>query len=68
MNPGVKKEDYAFTVEALGTPWDVYRFTKDGAHGMMAFRKVGETWEIGMFRKGEFSPEEVVRLLTDEES
>jgi len=58
----MKKEDYAFTVEVHGSKWDVYRFTKDGKKGMMAFRQSeppsvlypNGKWEIGMFKAGEF--------------
>jgi hypothetical protein len=62
---GLKPENFAFTVEALGTPWDVYRLTdKEGKAGMIAFREINGRWEIGFFRAGEFTPEEVVRELT----
>ena len=64
MNPpGVHPSDYAFTVEAQGTPWDVYRLWKDGVRGMVAFRKVGEQFEVGFIRVGEFTADEVAEAL-----
>lgn len=62
---GLRPENFAFTVEARGTPWDVYRMTdKEGKAGMVAFRGVNGNWEIGFFKAGEFTPEEVVQALS----
>lgn len=67
----MRKKDYAFSVEALGSQWDVYRFVKDGKRGMVAFRQSAPAsaaapngqWEIGFFKAGEFTPEQVKAVL-----
>lgn len=64
LGSGLKKENYAFTVDAIGTPWDVYYLTdRDGKEGMIAFRLKGEQWEIGFLQAGEFTPEQVAEAL-----
>jgi hypothetical protein len=60
----IREEDYAFTVEACGTPWDVYRFVKDGKRGTLAYRKVNDRFQIGLFQVGELTQEEVILQLT----
>jgi hypothetical protein len=61
MTPG---KDFAFSVTALNSRWDCYRFTKDGKRGMMAFRQAEHgKWEVGFFREGEFSPSEIILAL-----
>lgn len=64
----IKQEDYAFTVMAGGTPWDVYRFHAMDKDGMVAFRAgSGEVkFEIGFFRAGTFTEEEVATALAKE--
>lgn len=67
----IREEDYAFSVEVLGSQWDVYRFEKDGKKGMLAFRQTAPKspenprgkWEIGMFTAGELTPEQVAEKL-----
>jgi hypothetical protein len=61
----LRKEDYAFTIEVLGTPWDVYRFTRDGKKGMLAFRMVKGQFEIGFFRAGEFNEDEIAKTIVE---
>jgi len=62
----IKPEDYAFTVMAGGTPWDVYRFHARGKDGMVAFRAVtGDVkFEISFFRAGTFTEEEIISAIT----
>lgn len=65
LGRGLREEDFAFTVEAQGTPWDVYHLTdREGKKGMIAFRQVNGQWQIGFLRAGEFTPEEVTRELS----
>lgn len=56
--------DYAFTVQAVGAPWDVYRFKEEGKKGMFAFRVHKGQHEIGFFQVGEFTEEQVAKALT----
>ena len=63
----LRMEDYAFTVEAGGHSWDVYRFRAKGKDGMLAFRPVDEPsvkFEISFFRAGDFTAEEVARQIS----
>jgi len=62
-------EDYLFTVQVV-TPWDVYRFHSPRGDGTVAFRMVadadrtdGRKAEIGFFRRGSFTAEEVTAYL-----
>lgn len=57
----------AFSVEACGFLWSVYRFEKDGKRGMLAFTKNEGTgkWIIGMLKAGEFTPEQVIADLVE---
>ena len=60
-------EDYLFTVQ-VGTPWDVYRFRSPRGDGTVAFRMVaaqpdGRKAEIGFFRRGDFTADEVTAYL-----
>jgi hypothetical protein len=59
----LKENDYAFTVSALGSTWDVYRFTRNGVAGMIAARDRNGRLEVGFFRAGDWSPEYVTRIL-----
>ncbi len=61
----LQEKDYAFTVEALGTPWDVYTFVLNGIRGMTAVRIVDGRMEVGTFCKGEHKPEDVQRQLIE---
>jgi hypothetical protein len=61
----LQKENYAFTIEVLGTPWDVYRFTRDGKKGMLAFRMIKGKFEIGFFRAGEFTEDAVAQAIVE---
>lgn len=64
MGSPLREENFAFAVEACGSPWSVYRFMKDGKRGMLAFRQTPQgKWEIGFLKAGEFTPEEVVAAL-----
>ena len=62
----MRKEDYAFTVEVQGPAWDVYRFKRVGKRGMLALRMIDGVPEIGFFRSGEFTEEEIIRALAEE--
>jgi hypothetical protein len=55
--------DFAFTVEVKGAAWDVYYFTKDGKPGTLAFRQVGDQFEVGIFKGGRLTSKEAVAEL-----
>jgi hypothetical protein len=59
----LKEKDYAFSVQAVGIGWDVYRFTDMGRRGTIAFCMVEGRVEIGVCSRGELNAEEVVALL-----
>ena len=59
------KDDYAFTVQAVGALWDVYRFSEQGKKGMFAFRVHNGQHEIGFFRAGDFTEEQVAKALPE---
>jgi len=59
----IKQEDFAFSVDAHGSRWDVYRFDKDGKRGTLAFREKNGKFEIGVFKAGELTQEEVLEAL-----
>jgi len=62
----LKEEDFAFTVNAAGTPWDVFRFTTPANQkGMVAYRMVDGRHEIGFFRKGEWTPADIEQYLNE---
>ena len=61
----LKENDYAFSVEALGIGWDVYRFTDQGRRGTIAFCMREGQVEIGVCARGELSDEEVTKLLKE---
>jgi hypothetical protein len=63
MNPGVKKEDYAFTVEARGETWDCYHFKKEDKQGTLGFTKRGENFVIGLFTAGHLTREQAIKEL-----
>lgn len=55
----LREDDFAFSVDARGTPWDVYNFTMPldapptlQGLGMLAWRIVEGELEIGFFRYG----------------
>lgn len=61
-----KREDcleYAFTVVVNLVIYDVYYFNKDRRPGTLAFCKKNGKYEIGIFRKGQLSQEEVESAL-----
>lgn len=62
----LKEEDFAFTVNAAGTPWDVFRFTTPAKQkGMVAYRLVAGRHQIGFFRKGEWAPADIELALSE---
>lgn len=61
----IKQEDFAFSVESHGSRWDVYRFDKDGKRGTLAFREKDGQFEIGVFKAGELTQEEVAKALAE---
>jgi hypothetical protein len=63
VHPGVKKEDYAFTVKARGETWDCYHFKKDGKDGTLGFTKRGESFVIGMFTAGHLTRKQAIKAL-----
>lgn len=59
----LREEDYVFTVEAQGTAWDVYRFVANGRRGTLALRILKGRAEVGLFKAGDLSEDEVFREL-----
>jgi hypothetical protein len=59
----LKENDFMFSVEAQGTPWDVYRFCCSGVEGTIAFRIINNNMEIGILRKGHLSETEIIDTL-----
>lgn len=60
------RDDFAFSVDAVGTPWDVYRFRRHGRRGMLAVRLVDGLPEVGFFAPGEYTKEEVARQIAED--
>lgn len=60
--------EFAFTVtDEAGKLWDVYRFTKDGVRGTLAFRQMSNgKWIIGVLEKGELTEQQVVSKLNEQ--
>lgn len=58
VGSGLREEDFAFTVEAAGFKWDVYRFTLNGKRGTIAFKMEGEQATISVFQAGELTEEQ----------
>lgn len=71
MDP-LTPEDFLFTVVVHSVPWDVYKFTSPRGSGTLAFRMVQDPesptgdrkFEIGFFRRGSFTEEQVKRALS----
>lgn len=61
----LKEDDYQFSVDARGTPWDAYYFTAKGYRGTVAFRIIEGQLEIGVFQRGEMTAEAVVAVLIE---
>lgn len=55
---GLREEDFAFTVEAVGSKWDVYRFTLRGKRGTIAFKMEDGHVTISVFQAGELTEEQ----------
>jgi hypothetical protein len=59
------EKDHAFSVECLGSDWDVYRLTAAGRRWTTAFRIKNGQLEVGVFMVGELTRDEIVfRLQT----
>jgi hypothetical protein len=56
---------FAFSVtDEASQLWDVYRFTKDGKPGTLAFRQTEDgKWIIGVMEAGTLSQQQVVNKL-----
>lgn len=61
--PGVRPEDFAFTVHAGGEDWHTYYFDKDGKKGTLAFAQRGGKFVIGVFCAGNLTKEETVAKI-----
>jgi hypothetical protein len=59
----IRPEDFAFSIDASDSRWDVYRFTKDGKRGTLAFTQRDGKFVIGVFAAGELTTEEVAAAL-----
>lgn len=47
--------------------WDVYRFTKEGRPGTLAFRQMSNgQWIIGILEAGELTEQQVVSKLNEQ--
>lgn len=56
--------EFAFSLYLDSIVWDVYYFKKDGKPGTLAFRKCPDgRFEVGLFRTGRLSPDEVKTKL-----
>jgi len=60
---GLDAADLAFTVQAGGAVWDVYRFAYAGLPGTLALRIVDEVTVVGLFVTAICTREEVARRL-----
>lgn len=63
--PTLNADDFAFSVEAGGSRWDVYYFIKDQKEGTLAFREKDGQFEIGVFKAGKLNSDEVLEALTE---
>jgi hypothetical protein len=60
---GLREEDFAFTVKAVGAEWDVYRFTLRGKRGTIAFKMEDEQVTISVFQAGELTRAQSVAAI-----
>lgn len=60
---GLREEDFAFTVEAVGSKWDVYRFTLREKRGTLAFKMEGKQVTISVFQAGELTKAQAVAAI-----
>lgn len=63
--PGVRSEDFAFTVRAGGEDWHTYYFEKDGKKGTMAFAQRSGKFVIGVFCAGTLTKEETMAKIDE---
>lgn len=66
--PGIRPQDYAFTIEVEGPPSDVYHFRREGKAGTVALRIVNDDrgsreLQIGVFCAGHLNRAEVAQKL-----
>lgn len=62
--PGVRAEDFAFTVHVGDEDWHTYYFEKDGKKGTMAFaQRDGKKIVIGVFCAGKLTMEEAAAKI-----
>lgn len=60
IHDAVATGEHAFDLTACDVTWSVYRFVANAKPGMMAVRqRANGHWEIGFFRAGEYTPEQV---------
>lgn len=62
---GVREEGFAFTVDACGSKWDVYRFTHDGKRGTLAFKLEDGRVIISVFKAGELTREQTLAEIVE---
>jgi hypothetical protein len=60
---GLREEDFAFTVKAVKSEWDVYRFTLRGKRGTIAFKMEDEQVTISVFQAGELTRAQSVAAI-----
>jgi hypothetical protein len=61
----LEARDFRFSVDARGTPWDVYRITIRGRPGLVAFRLVNGVAEVGYCDLDpNVTEDEIVRILS----
>ena len=65
----LEARDFRFSVDALGTPWDVYRIAIRGQPGLVAFRLIEGRVEIGYCDLNlDVTAEDIVQALNDQEN
>jgi len=62
---GISQKDFAFSLIVKNEEWDVYRFTKDGKKGTLAFTKRDGSFVLGLFKAVTLN-EDAVRLSLEE--
>jgi len=64
----IQPNDFKFTVDARGTPWDVYKVTINNKLGLVAIR-IHKGLEIGYCRVGlNHSTNEIIDALNDQDN
>jgi len=65
MVPGVRPEDFAFTVQVGATLWDVYYFEKDGKAGTCAWGVEDGEFVVSLFCAGKLTQGEAEKKIAE---